>query len=203
MVITISGLSGSGKSTAARILAERLGITAIDVGKIFRAMAAKHGMDVSTFGAYAEKHPEVDRQFDEAMIEKVRKSTKGVVLQGRLAGWMTLRHKVPAFRIWLAAKSRTRAQRITGREKAKYSKILKQTLHRDRMNRVRYIKTYGLDLNDTSIYDSVVQTDTLSADEVVDVIIGHIEKVWRKKRPQPKHKKRPRPTKPKKRSSRK
>ena len=203
MIVTISGLSGSGKSTAARMIAERLDIPAVDTGAIFRELAAKHGMDVHEFGAYAEKHPEVDRELDAAMVRKAKRAGD-LVLQGRLAGWMTHRHEVDAFRIWLQAPLHTRASRISRREGTPYKKALALTRSRDKANRARYAATYGLDLNDLSVYDSVVRTGNLSPDEVVDVIIGQISKVWRKKRRQPGsrkrqvaplHRKRPRPTK--------
>jgi cytidylate kinase len=62
MRITISGPSGSGKSTTARELGKALGLKNIDVGQIFRAMAARRKMDVVAFADYAKTHPEVDRE---------------------------------------------------------------------------------------------------------------------------------------------
>lgn len=188
MIVTISGLSGSGKSTAAKAVAHALGVPTVDIGKVFRSLAKRYGMDVAEFGAYAERHPEIDRELDEAMIRKAKRAGD-LILQGRLAGWMTLRHGIEAYRIWLSAAPQTRASRIAGREGVPYRDSLRATTARDKANRARYARTYGLDLNDLSIYDSVVRTDNLSVEEVVDLIIGKLAKVWRKKRRQTKSRK--------------
>jgi cytidylate kinase len=165
MLITISGLSGSGKSTAAKGLGKRLGLPTVDIGTIFRRLASHYGMDVIEFGRYAERHPKIDRELDEAMVARAKRGN--LILQGRLAGWMTLRHGVPAYRIWLSALPSTRARRVAGREGIPYAKALADIRRRDRDNRTRYLKTYGLDLNDLTVYDSVVRTDNLTVEEVV------------------------------------
>jgi predicted cytidylate kinase len=180
MIITISGFSGSGKTTVATLAGERLKIPAIDVGQIFRGLAAKHGMDVVTFGKYAEKHPEIDRQLDAEMIKLCRRK-KDLILQGRLAGWMTKRNGIEALRVWIGASAKTRAARICHREGIRLAKACADTLRRDEDNRRRYLETYGLDLNDLSIYDSVIQTDNLTIEGVVSALMNAIRKVWPKK----------------------
>jgi cytidylate kinase len=39
MIVTIDGPAGSGKSTAARVLAQRLGFQFLDTGAMYRAVA--------------------------------------------------------------------------------------------------------------------------------------------------------------------
>lgn len=180
MIVTISGFSGSGKTTVANLAGERLKIPAVDVGQIFRGLAAKHGMDVVSFGQYAEKHPEIDRQLDAEMVKLCRKK-KDLILQGRLAGWMTKRNGIDALRVWIGASAQTRAARICHREGIRLTKACADTLRRDEDNRRRYLDTYGLDLNDLSIYDSVIQTDNLTIEEVVSALMNAIRKVWPKK----------------------
>jgi len=46
MIISISGLPGSGKSTVAKILAEKLGFERIYMGAIFRKMADQKGVSI-------------------------------------------------------------------------------------------------------------------------------------------------------------
>ncbi len=43
MIITIGGLAGSGTTTAAKILSEKLHIPFLSAGEIFRQMAAREG----------------------------------------------------------------------------------------------------------------------------------------------------------------
>jgi predicted cytidylate kinase len=202
MLITISGLSGSGKSTAAKGLSERLGIPTVDVGKIFRGMAAKRGMDVVAFGAFVEKHPEIDRELDDAMLRLVKRR-KRLILQSRLAGLMTAREGLKAFRIWIAATARTRASRVARREGIPFRKALSDITRRDRNNRVRYVRTYGLDLNDLSVYDIVVRTDNLTLEEVVSCLAKELTNVWPKRRKTPRPKRKTSRSRPPKRLPRK
>jgi predicted cytidylate kinase len=180
MLITISGLSGSGKSSAAKGLSEKIGIPTVDIGQIFRRMAKQHGMDVVAFGPYAEEHPEIDRKLDAAMIRKAKRAGS-IIMQGRLAGLMTAKEGMEAFRIWIAASARTRASRVSKREGTPYRQALSQITKRDRDNRIRYKRTYGLDLNDLSVYDIVVQTDYLSIEEVVSRLVKAFTRIWPKK----------------------
>ena len=46
MIITIGGLAGTGTTTVARILSERLGIPCVSAGDVFRQMAAEKNMDL-------------------------------------------------------------------------------------------------------------------------------------------------------------
>ena len=186
MLITISGLSGSGKSTAAKGISKALGIPTVDVGKIFRTMAAKRGMDVVEFGKYVEKHPDIDRELDAAMLQ-LSKRRKRLILQSRLAGLMTAKAGLKAVRIWITATARTRASRVSRREGVPFRKALADITRRDRDNRTRYMGTYGLDLNDLSVYDIVVRTDNLTLEEVVSCLVKELTHVWpkRRKSPQP------------------
>ena len=181
MIITISGQSGSGKTTVANGLGRRLGMPAVDVGSLFREMAAERGQDVIEFGAYAQKHPEIDRELDRKMIELCRRR-RNLILQGRLAGWMTKRGGIEAYRVWITATDETRARRIAEREKIPFEQAYADTRRRDADNHCRYQQTYGLDLNDLSIYDTVIRTDNLTVEEVVSALISEIQKVWPKKR---------------------
>lgn len=181
MIITISGQSGSGKTTVANELGRRLGLPPVDVGSLFRELAAEHGMNVIDFGAYAQTHPEIDRELDDKMIALCRRK-RNLILQGRLAGWMTKRDGLDAYRIWIGATAETRAKRVAEREKIPFERSFADTCRRDEDNRRRYVQTYGLDLNDLSVYDTVIQTDNLTVEEVVSVLISEIQKVWPTKR---------------------
>jgi predicted cytidylate kinase len=193
MLITISGPSGSGKSSVAKVLSEKLGLPTVDVGRIFRRMAKEKGMSVGEFGRYAEKHKKLDEELDERVIRMARRR-KDLILQSRLAGLMTARYGMPAVRIWIDASTKTRAARISRREGRPAAQILKETTRRDMDNLKRYKQTYGLDLNDRSVYDIVVKTDDLTINQVVASLLKSLKPIWPKKRtaPPPPQKKRSR-----------
>lgn len=181
MVITISGLSGSGKSTVADLLAARLGIPAVDVGNLFRAQARKAHMSVAQYGKYAATHPEIDRKLDGTILRRARRGSD-IILQGRLTGALTHQAEIPAVRIWLGAPLQTRASRVAGRENIPYTQALTALSGRDRVDQDRYKRIYGLDLNDLSIYDIVVRTESLSIEQVISALLKKIPHVWRTKK---------------------
>ncbi|HXG76349.1 MAG TPA: (d)CMP kinase, partial [Gaiellaceae bacterium] len=63
MIVAIDGPAGSGKSTVARALAERLGFRYLDTGAMYRALAwlaAREGVDADDgpgLAALAQAHP--------------------------------------------------------------------------------------------------------------------------------------------------
>ena len=176
MIITISGPAGSGKSTIAGLLAEKLELSNIDVGGVFRKKAAEKNMDIVQFSDYRKEHPEIDREIDEAVIKECQEQEKGCVLQGRLSAWMTKEHGIDAIRVWVDASPEVRAGRIVNREGGDPQEILKATAHRDKNDWQNYKDNYGIDLNDLSVYDIVVPTDDLTIDGVVSFILNEVQK---------------------------
>ncbi|MFH1430274.1 MAG: (d)CMP kinase [Candidatus Uhrbacteria bacterium] len=174
MRITISGTPGAGKSTTARMLGERLGYPAINAGQIFRDAATERDMSLEAFGAYVDTHPEIDRELDAQLVGAGREQ-EDVILEGRLAGWMTKNAGIPAFRIWMTADEKTRLQRIQRRDGGKITEVRKRLQNREKSERDRYISVYGLDLSDLSPYDLNVQTDTRTPEENVAFILEAID----------------------------
>jgi CMP/dCMP kinase len=67
MIITIDGPAGSGKSTAARALAQRLGLRYLDTGAMYRAMTfamQQRGVPVSDFALVAAESVDVEIEID-------------------------------------------------------------------------------------------------------------------------------------------
>lgn len=182
-IVAIAGPSGSGKSTVAKLVAERLGIRTIDSGQIFRQLAKEHGMDVLAFGEYADRHKDVDIELDRRLALMAKRTRKGLVLQGRLAAWNCINNDIPAKKFWITASPAVRAKRTVLREGGDYRETLCRMTKRDRDNRERYLSTYGLDLNDLKVYDSVVNTDDLTISQAVAAIIRKLPNVWLKKLP--------------------
>ena len=166
-IVTISGLPGSGTSTASIKLRTRLNWSYVNAGQIFRMLAKEADMTLNEFGARAETDPTIDRELDKKMIRYAEKG-EPVVMEGRLVGWMTLQKKIPALRVWLEATISTRASRLSLREGD--SQALSNMKVREESELKRYKDFHNIDLQDLSIYDIVISTDFHSADEVAKKI---------------------------------
>jgi len=166
-IVTISGLPGSGTSTASTKLRTRLNWSYVNAGQIFRMLAKEADMTLNEFGARAETDPTIDRELDKKMIRYAEKG-EPVVMEGRLVGWMTLQKKIPALRVWLEATISTRASRLSLRESD--SQALSNMKVREESELKRYKDFHDIDLQDLSIYDIVINTDFHSADEVANTI---------------------------------
>jgi predicted cytidylate kinase len=173
VTITISGSPGSGKTTVARILAEKLGLKYVYSGKIFREMAEKYKMNLEEFGAYCEKHEEVDKQLDDYQLEILKKGN--VIAEGRIAGWIAHRNNISAVKVLLLADLETRSKRIVNREEVEVEKRKNEILTREKSEAVRYKAYYKIDLVDTSIYDLVVDSSNKTPEEIVDLILEKID----------------------------
>jgi cytidylate kinase len=171
--ITISGTPGSGKSTVADLLHERLNLPYVYSGMIFRETAQKHGMSLEEFSRYCENHSDIDRELDDRQVELLQQGN--LILEGRLAGWLAYRHHLPAFKIMLEADSTLRAQRIVNREQGDVEERKREMLQREQSEKKRYETYYGIDLSDTTIYDLVIDTSDKTPEEIVEIIIQRLK----------------------------
>lgn len=171
MIITVGGTVSSGKSVVARHLAEKLGYEYLSPGKIMRDMAAEKGMGILEFSEYAEAHPEVDGEID----ERQKKLAKGeIVVDGRLSA-----HILDAdYRIWLTAPIEERVKRIMGRESEFECEDLARSAIQEREDseRKRYRDFYGIELDDLSIYDLVLNTGNYGITDMKEVVLFTVEK---------------------------
>jgi predicted cytidylate kinase len=175
-IITISGLPGTGTTTIAKLLEKKIKIPYVYTGDIFRSLAQKHEMSLVEFGFYAEKHPEIDNELDEQQLTLLQKGN--VILEGRLAGWIAHKNQIPATKIMLIAETAIRAKRIVQREGGDVKNQADQIQIREQSEKKRYKKYYDIDSNNLSIYDIVIDTSTLTPDEIVQKILD--KKIWRK-----------------------
>lgn len=172
--ITISGLPGSGKSTVAELLQKELGLEYIYSGKIFRDMAVKYNMDLDEFGRFCEKNKEIDKKLDEYQLNIIKKGN--VIVEGRISGWLAYRYNILCLKIFLQADLDTRVKRIINRETGDFEKRKSEILERERSEEVRYKKYYDIDINDTSIYDLLIDTSYKSPKEILNIIVNNLNK---------------------------
>ena len=169
MLITISGLPGSGKTTVARLVAADLGLEHVYAGNIFRRQAEKAGLSLQEYLRRAETDPSIDRQLDDRM--RMRARAGDAVLEGRLAAVMAEEAKVPALKVFLDASEAVRAARITNREGGGTHERLQEIQAREASDRQRYRDIYGVDYHDHRLYDVVVETDRRTPEDLAQEIV--------------------------------
>lgn len=170
MLVTISGPPGSGTSTASELVAARLGLAPASGGAVFRAMAVEREMSLADFGRYATDHPEVDAELDTRLAARARAGD--VVIESRLAGWIARNEGLTAVATYLDCDPKVRAARVAAREGVPLEQALAENDERERVERARYLALYAIDIEDTAIYDLVLDTGALAADEVADRIVA-------------------------------
>jgi len=170
VLITLSGLPGSGTSTVARSVATRLGLDHLDGGTVFRTMASERGVTLAEFARIAEADDAIDRALDDRLVERARDGD--VLLESRLAGWLATRAALRALRIWIHCDEVERARRVGGRDGHGVDDALAVNQEREASERARYQDFYGIDLQDLSIYDLVIDSTTTDPAAITDQIIS-------------------------------
>ncbi|PSG97298.1 cytidylate kinase [Thermoplasmatales archaeon SW_10_69_26] len=176
MLITLSGLPGSGTTTAARLVCHDLDLDHVTAGMIFRNLAVERNMTLEEFSKYAEEHPEVDWELDRRMANRAKDGE--VVLEGRLTAWMMEREGIDALKVWLTAPEEVRAERVAQREGLTKDQALEANRTREESERKRYEDIYEIDLTDLSVYNLQIDTHKHDPDEVSDQIVETADEVF-------------------------
>jgi len=174
LLITISGLPGAGTSTVARLVANALGIERVDGGTVFRTMAAERGLDLGGFSLVAEDDPEIDLELDQRLANRAREGD--VLLESRLAAWIVSNEGLPAFRVWVDADEQERARRVAAREGGDPAVALEDNRAREASERRRYRTYYGIDLDDQTVYDQVIDSTGVEPEAIAESIVAAITK---------------------------
>jgi CMP/dCMP kinase len=170
VLITISGLPGSGKTTVARLVAEALDLEHVYAGDIFRRQAEAAGLTLEEYARRAETDHSIDRRLDDAM--RARAERGNAVLEGRLAAFMADEAGAQALRVFLDAPEPVRAERIAGREGGEAAERLRQIQAREASDARRYREIYGVDYHDRRRYDLVLHSDGRSPEELAAAIVA-------------------------------
>jgi CMP/dCMP kinase len=168
VLVTISGLPGSGTSTVAQEVARRLGLEYVDGGTIFRRLATERGLSLSAFAELAERDETIDTDLDEGLAERARAGN--VVLESRLAGWIATNEGLDALRVWIACDPDVRARRAAERDGLAIDASRAANRAREASERLRYLQYYDIDLADLSVYDLVLDSTDEPAEALVEAI---------------------------------
>lgn len=169
MLVTLSGLPGSGTSTVARKVAAELGVEHLDGGTVFRTVAAEQGMSLAAYAALAEHDENIDRALDDRLTERAHRGD--VLLESRLSGWLVTRAALAGLRVWIACDEVERARRVGGRDGHDVDEALAHNQQRERSERARYLGYYDIDLTDLSVYDLVLDSTDVGPEELVAAVV--------------------------------
>lgn len=169
MLITLSGLPGSGTSTLARKAASALGIDHLDGGTVFRSLAAERGFTLREFVVIAEHDESIDRALDARLESRARGGD--VLLESRLAGWLVSRAGLGGLKVWLGCDDRERARRVAARDGGDVEDALATNMHREASEHTRYRTYYDIDLSDLSVYDLVLDSTKTGTDELLNRLL--------------------------------
>jgi len=187
IVICVAGMSGSGKSTVARMLAEKYGLKYLSGGDALKALAIEAGYKptergwwVTEEGLNFHRKRVEDLQFDQKVDKKLIEWAEqgNVVIDSWTMPWLLKK----GFKIWLEASLEGRAKRLMKRNNISFKKALNVLKEKDGISKIIYERSYGFSLGeDFSPFNLVVDTNELSADETFRALCLVIERLYFKK----------------------
>ncbi len=180
MIISISGTAGSGKSTVAKKLAEKLNWPCYYIGKMRREIARKQGLTLAEYNKLGEKTPATDLKVDNYQ-KKLGKIKDNFIIESRTS-WYFTPHSL---KIYLDVDEKVGAKRIFKELKGRHSRnedknlktvadVLKSQRARKRSDKKRYAKYYKIDVYDKKNYDFVLNTTSLNKRQVFAKIYSFV-----------------------------
>jgi len=181
LVICISGLAATGKSTVARKLAKALNIRYVSGGQALKQLAIEKGYKPGgedwwekpeglKFLEERSSNPEFDKLVDAKLLELA--SEGDVVIDSWVMPWLLK----DGYKIWLKASEDERAMRLSKRSGLPVD-VAKEILRkRDSESKDIYNRLYGISLeSDLSPFDVVLDTTGMNEDEVYKVLLALIK----------------------------
>jgi cytidylate kinase len=172
VVICISGMTGSGKSTVAKRLAVKYSLKYYSGGNALKLLASEEGYNSNIIGWWESSEglnfllrrmndSAFDKRIDEKLLELAKKGN--VVLDSWTMPWLLNE----GFKVWLAASPKVRAERVVNRDSIGIEEAKKALKEKDKRTKKIYKNLYGFDLGkDLSPFNLVLNTDDLDPDDV-------------------------------------
>jgi cytidylate kinase len=175
-IITICGGLGSGKSSTAKLVAQKLGYKHFSSGDLFRQVGLEMGLSINEINKKAETNPEIDKKTDEK-LRNLRNENK-LVIDSR-----TAYHWIPeSFKIYLdlpqeIAKDRVvnslkeNPLRMASEQVSSPEEAYKKMTERFESEQKRYWDLYKINNKDKTNFDLIIDTNQNNLEKVVDLVI--------------------------------
>ncbi|MCD6442160.1 cytidylate kinase family protein [bacterium] len=174
LTITVSGLSGSGKTTVAKEIAKVFNLKLANAGDLFREYAAKNKIPLDEMSKSLP--PEIDYQIDKMMLNLAERG--GYVLVARLSAWVA--GDWADCKIFIQCDKKIRYKRVAKREGLSLSRAKIRVENRDNRDYQRYKTLYNVDTNDKTIYDLIINNNQISLEELKGETIKKIKIFFKK-----------------------
>jgi len=175
VIITISGLHGTGKSTIGKLIADTLGLRFYSTGEAFRELANEKNMTLKEFTKYVENNPNIDLELDKKIIEIAKNGD--IVIDSQLSGFLL--KDIADYRIHLVCPIDIRVKRMVSRDLSTYKEKLKETTLREKSEAERFKKLYKIDINDpdeiNKTFNLIINTENLTVEEILDLILKKLK----------------------------
>jgi cytidylate kinase len=168
--VTISGPPGSGTSTLVSRLSKERNWSYINGGEIFRSAAKERNISIEEFSALCKNNLDVDKSLDNSLKEIMISLDSPEIVESRLCGWWARELKLNCKKIWISVSDKERAKRIQNREGGDFSDCLNKSRNRQKDDMDRYKLLYGINLDDLSPYNLIVEADDKDEDEVFQIV---------------------------------
>ena len=173
--VIISGPPAIGKTTVAKGLAKEFDLKYLSGGDVLKELAEDQGFKTerddfwdTTFGMEFLTMRKTNSEFDKKVDEKLKKLflEGGKIITSYTLPWLVQ----DGIKIWLAGSQENSAKRMTVRDGISFEEALDIVKKRYQENKMIYKKLYDFNFgDDLSVFDIIINTDNLGADEVLSV----------------------------------
>jgi len=167
MIIAVWGLTGAGKNTLGKLIAEKLGYK--HVCPTFKDVAKQEGVSLMEFQKMAEKDHRIDQKFDEVLKKECAKGDS--VVTTWLGPWML----DADVRIKIYVPDEERARRIAARDKMTPEEAMEHINERDKNNLERYKAVYEIDITNEDIFDVCLNGGKFDPQQLLEISLAVIK----------------------------
>lgn len=169
--VAISGDIGTGKSTLARLLSEKLNWEYISAGNYFRDWYKAQGMDVSkVYGIPEDEDRKMEADFKREMAEK-----SDTIFESRLAGWLAKDYP-QTLKVLCVVDPGEANKRVAKRDSVSIEEAEKLSNQRAKDLVDKFNKLYGVsDYLDPKYFDLVIDTTNLKPEQVLEKVLEKLD----------------------------
>jgi len=180
--IIFSGPPAVGKTTVAKLVAEKLKLKLVGGGDILKEIAAEEGVKTSgddwwdtpggmKFLAKRKKSKRFDREVDRRLLQRV--GAGNVVITSYTIPWLSKK----GIKIWLSGSVDSRSERMATRDQMSKEECRKVIQVRDTENLELYKRLYGIEFGkDLTPFNLIVGTDGIPAKTIAEEVLKYLRK---------------------------